>query len=82
MAKQVIKIGTKVAYRLHGNRGLSYAHVSGIEECECGEKYGEPVDKVDFNLRGGNYGRGVEYTFELDDGHWCYGEQIVKIMEG
>lgn len=81
MAKQVIKIGTKVGYRLRGTHGIKTAIVTGIEECECGEKYGEPVDKVDFELRGGDFGRGVEYTFNLDDGHWCYGEQIVKIVK-
>lgn len=82
MAKQVIKIGTKVAYRPNGSRGgVSFAHVTYIEECECGEKYGESVDSVDFKLRAGDFANGVEYTFSLDDGHWCHGEQIIRIVE-
>ena len=81
MAKQIIKIGTKVKYRLHGGRTPKTAKVVGIEECECGEKYGEPVDEVEFRYRAGNFGAGVEYTFDLDDGHWCYGEQIIGIVE-
>lgn len=79
--KQVIKIGTKVRYHLNGS-GSKTARVVGIEECECGEKYGEPIDEVNFNQRGGNYGAGVSYTFDLDDNHWCYGEQIISIVEG
>ena len=82
MAKQKIKIGTKVAYRQNGSRGLSVAHVTNIEECECGEKYGEPIDEVDFKLRAGDFANGVEYNFDLDDGHWCHGEQITRIVEG
>jgi len=81
MAKQKIKIGTEVAYRLNGNKGVTYAHVTNIEECECGEKYGEAIDEVDFKLRGGDFVNGYSYTFSLDDGHWCHGEQIVKIIE-
>jgi len=81
MAKQIIKIGTKVKYRLHGDRTPKTAKVVGIEKCECGEKYGEPVDEVDFRYRVCNFGAGVEYTFDLDDGHWCYGEQIIGIVE-
>lgn len=82
MAKQMIKIGTKVAYRQSGNRSLSIAKVVGIEECECGEKYGESIDKVDFSKRAGDYWQGVEYTFDLDNDHWCRGDQIVRIVEG
>lgn len=81
MAKQIIKIGTKVKYRLRGDRTPKTAKVVGIEECECGEKYGESVDKVEFRYRAGNFSAGVEYTFDLDDGHWCYGEQIIRIVE-
>jgi len=81
MAKQIIKIGTKVKYRLHGDRTPKTAKVVGIEECECGEKYGEAVDEVEFIRHRGNFGTGVEYTFSLDDNHWCYGEQIIDIVE-
>lgn len=81
MAGQVIKIGTKVAYRQSGSRSLTTARVVGIEECECGEKYGDSIDKVAFNKRAGDYGQGVEYTFDLDNNHWCRGDQIVKIVE-
>jgi hypothetical protein len=81
MAKQVIEIGTKVVYRKKSNGSLSTARVVGIEECECGEKYGEPIDKVAFDRRTGDFGQGNEYTFNLDNNHWCYGEEILKIVE-
>jgi hypothetical protein len=80
MAKQIIKIGTKVKVRFFGGE-TKIAKVTGIEKCECGEKYGEPVDEVEFRYRAGNFGAGVEYTFSLDDNHWCYGEQIIGIVE-
>jgi len=77
MARETIKIGTKVAYTLSGESEKRIAKVEGIEECEAGEKYGEPVDSVTMrDLRRG------DYTFDLSDGHWCYGEQIRYIVEG
>lgn len=81
MATTKIKIGTEVKYRPYGGNRIKTAKVVGIEECECGEKYGVPVDEVEFRYRAGNFAEGVEYTFSLDDDHWCYGEQIVGIVK-
>lgn len=49
------------------------AKVLGIERCEPGERYGEPVDSVT--------GADVEdATLELDNGHWCYGSQVKIVI--
>lgn len=45
--------------------------VEGIEKCKHeGEKHGTPVKKIERARR--NFG-----CFDLSDGHWCYGEQIL-----
>ena len=80
MEKQVIKKGTKVEYRLPNDKETNVAVVVAIEECECGEKYGEPIDEVNFDDRAGDFGHGVEYSFSLDNHKWCYGYQIVNII--
>lgn len=70
----IVKVGTKVGYRGSWGEGeYATASVVEIEECEIGEKYGTPVDSTPTE--------NVENcTFVLDDGHWCYGWQITKIL--
>jgi hypothetical protein len=46
--------------------------VDSIEKCKVGEKYGKPVSSAPFGA--GNY------TFGLDCGNWCYGDQIRAIV--
>lgn len=76
MAKQIIKIGTKVKVRFFGGE-TKIAKVTGIEKCECGEKYGEPVDGVTTSqLRGCDY----DYTLDLDCDRWCYGSQVLSVV--
>lgn len=66
-----IKIGSKVLYRgCFGMYSPTEVVVTGIERSDYKrDKYGKPVDSVPFGER--------EYcVFDLDNGHWCYGEQI------
>ena len=70
----VIRIGTKVTYRANSGRGLvRAAHVTKIDLCEPGEKYGEEVQEIEFGMKD-------DCTFDLDDGHWCYGDQISSVL--
>lgn len=72
---QTIKIGMTVVYRgSWGHDAPKEAVVEGIELCECeGDKYGDPVDEVAI--------ADVERsTFDLSDGHWCYGYQVVEVI--
>ena len=67
-----IKVGDAVMWRgSFGRDKAAEAVVTSIELCEYGEKYGTPVDEVDWN----DLGRAV---MDLDNGHWCYGGQIVR----
>lgn len=71
---EVIRKGTKVTYRSNSGRGpVRTARVKDIELCEPGEKYGEEVEEIDFGMKD-------DCTFTLDDGHWCYGEQIKSVL--
>lgn len=70
-----IKVGTKVRYR--GCFGMGQPEVVKVERIERSiekrSKYGKKVASVPFAER--------EYCiFDLDNGHWCYGEQIDEIV--
>lgn len=80
MAKKYIKEGTKVKCR-HNGGSISVACVESIEKCKCGEKYGTMVAKVDFDKRCENYTKNYQYVICLDNGKWCYGDQILAIVE-
>lgn len=72
----IISVGTKVTYRgCFGMDAPKNAVVTGIERSnEMRDKYGYPVEDVLFDER--------EYcVFNLNDGHWCYGEQIDAIAD-
>jgi hypothetical protein len=73
-----IKIGTKVKVELQGREIVS--EVTRIERCECGEKYGEPIGSVRMDEAKNSWD--YDYTFTLDCGRWCYGEQILEVVEG
>ena len=71
-----IKVGTKVNYRgcfgLFEPKTAIVKHIERSEYKRC--KYGNEVSSVSFSER--------EYcVFILDDSHWCYGEQIVSVVE-
>lgn len=71
---EVIRKGTKVTYTSNSGYGhVRTAHVTKIELCEPGEKYGEEVQEIEYGMKD-------DCTFELDDGRWCYGEQISSVL--
>ena len=80
MRKKFITEGTKVKCRHNGGE-ISVAHVESIEKCKCGEKCGSVVAKVDFDKRYPNYSRNYQYIINLDNNKWCYGEQVLAIVE-
>ena len=72
---EVIKLGSKVKYRpcfgMFEPKVVTINYMERSEYKRC--KYGVEVDSVPFSER--------EYcVFILDDGHWCYGEQIDSIV--
>ena len=74
MAK-IIKVGSLIKYRGDfGTATPSVVSVTNIERSEYKrDKYGKPVNEVPFSER--------EYcVFVLDNGHWCYGEQIDDVI--
>jgi hypothetical protein len=73
--KQVIKIGTKVKHYSFGG-GVHEGAVQSIEKCADGSKYGRSINSMSMEKRSRNY------VIELDNGHWCYGDQVISIVEG
>lgn len=73
MANKVVKIGTKVKHSLFGG-GIYEGVVESIEKCKYGEKYGKPVG----TMRMADKNR--QYVLGLDNGHWCYGDQVISII--
>jgi hypothetical protein len=71
----IIKVGTEVEYRGSFGRGCpAVVRVESIEACEPGDKNGTPVQAVPFSGKD-------SCVFDLSDGHWCYGEQIDRIVK-
>lgn len=68
-----MKVGDTIAYRSREGKVLT-AKVERIELCPAGEKYGEPMDEV-------NNKQLSRCTLDLDNGHWCYGDQIIRIVK-
>ena len=73
---KTIKIGSKVSYKgAWGTQPEKEVIIEGIEKCvEEDMKYGKPVDEIDWSEK--DYG-----VYDLSDGHWCYGYQIVSLIE-
>lgn len=72
--KEILK-GSKVMYRpcfgMFAPKLVTIKYIERSEIKRC--KYGVEVDSVPFSER--------EYcVFVLDDGHWCYGEQIDSVV--
>ena len=71
-----LRVGSKVLYR--GAFGLgepTVVTVTEIELCEGPhEKDGEPREEVDMT----DVGR---CCLTLDNGHWAYGEQVIKLLK-
>lgn len=70
-----IKVGMTVVYRgSWGHDAPKETTIEAIELCDTkGAKYGTPVESADV--------ADIERcTFDLADGHWCYGYQIDSIV--
>jgi len=67
-----LKVGDAVHYTLFGGeQGIST--VTYIEICRRGEKYGRAVKSCHINKHHG--------VVNLNNGHWCYFDQINKIIK-
>ena len=71
-----IKIGSKVSYKgAWGSQPEKEVTIIGIEKCAReGMKEGKPVGSISWESK--DYG-----VYDLSDGHWCYGYQIVKLIK-
>ena len=76
MQEKVIKVGSRVMYR--GCFGVDPAKEAKIESrtkaLEKRSKDGRSTKSIDWDEK--EYG-----CFILSDGHWCYGEQIVDLLD-
>lgn len=76
MQEKVIKVGSRVMYR--GCFGVDPAKEAKIESItkalEKRSKDGRSTKSIDWDEK--EYG-----CFILSDGHWCYGEQIVDLLD-
>lgn len=76
MQEKVIKVGSRVMYR--GCFGVATAKEAKIESItkalEKRSKDGCSTKSIDWDEK--EYG-----CFILSDGHWCYGEQIVDLLD-
>lgn len=70
---QIIKVGDTINWSGgFGRQAAKKAIILSISLCEKGEKYGTPVDFIDVAQK-------YKCTFDLDNGHWAYGDQISQI---
>jgi hypothetical protein len=68
-----LKIGDEVKWRPgFGHDAPQTAKVIGIELIAKGEKYGQPIESVDWDIV-------HSVVVDLDNDHWAYGHQISKI---
>ena len=76
IARKQIKVGSRVMWRgSWGSDPAVEAKVESIEETdEPHEKDGYEVDSIDFANRDCS-------VINLDNGHWCYGDQIVDVLD-
>ena len=74
--KNVIKIGTKVTWSGSWNtEPEKEVIVEGISKCKFdGDKGGTPIDEIPFEEKD-------NCIFELDNAHWCYGNQIHDVID-
>ena len=69
-----LSIGDQVVYRPWGKQPNRTATVLSIEICKMGEKYGRSVKQCDLDKHRNG-------TLELDDNHWCYFDQVKRIIK-
>ena len=66
-----IKTGMKIRHRVVGGE-VCVGVVECIEKCKPGDKYGNPVASAPVGAS--------NYVLSLDNGHWCYGDQVISII--
>ena len=68
-----VKIGSKVMYATFCSPTKT-ALIEEIEICKRGEKHGRSVSSCDLD----RHSNGV---ISLSDGHWCYFDQVKRIIQ-
>ena len=68
-----VKIGSKVMYATFSSPTKT-AFIEKIEICKRGEKHGRSVSSCDL----GCHSEGV---ISLNDGHWCYFDQVKRVIQ-
>ncbi len=66
-----IKIGDKIRHSLFGGQVLT-GIVEDIQICRQGEKFGRSVKSCDVSKHHG--------VLDLDNGHWCYFDQVKQVL--
>ncbi len=70
-----VKVGTKIKHYLFGGT-ICEGVVQSIEKCENGSKYGRIISSMPME------NRSRSYVLDVDNGHWCYGDQVISIVKG
>ena len=68
-----VKIGSKVMYATFSSPTKT-AFIKEIEICKRGEKHGRSVSSCDLD----RHSNGV---ISLSDGHWCYFDQVKRVIQ-
>ena len=68
-----VKIGSKVMYATFSSPTKT-AFTEEIEICKRGEKHGRSVSSCDLD----RHSNGV---ISLSDGHWCYFDQVKRVIQ-
>lgn len=69
-----LSVGDQVTYRPWGKEPIRTADVLSIEICKPGEKDGRSVKSCDLD----KHENGV---LTLSDNHWCYFDQVKRIIK-
>lgn len=72
--ERTIKVGDRIRHSLFSGTTLE-GKVIGITKCFKGSKQGTDVQSMPFN----SYDR--SYILDIDNGHWCYDNQVIKVLE-
>ncbi len=67
-----VKVGDKIRHSLFGGQILTGV-VTDIQICRQGEKSGRSVKSCDTSKHHG--------VIDLDNGHWCYFDQVKQVLK-
>ena len=68
-----IRVGDKVRHELFGGE-IKEGIITDIEICKLGTKEGRTVMQCDTDKH-------PTIVCNIDNGHWCYGSQIIEIID-